>query len=273
MSILSTSVSFKQGQVSVTTLSLESGALKVDVRHYDSLFFGSVGVLVHLCKIQYDAFEQAFKAMGLTKWDLDEYKASLVLTGGKNRLAALSEKHGYGWDAAKCAEIHAKKCEIFQEYMRKEGLTVRPGVIELLEQARANGVKTAWVTTTPEGSMRAQLDGMKGLSRNMFDCVISEADQVHYGRGKPTADPYLFVMKNLGVRNPLCFEDSQISMGAPLAANLDCIATPNEWCVGHNFSAAIGRVAEPVDLLKKTGLSDAESKTLASLVEKAQIRC
>jgi len=59
--------------------------------------------------------------------------------------------------------------------MRNLGLETRPGVIKLLEQAKAHGIKTAFVTTTPEGNVRAQFDGMKGLDRNMFDCVISKA--------------------------------------------------------------------------------------------------
>merc|ERR1739845_329613 len=85
------------------------------------------------------------------------------LTGGKNRLAAWSKDNDLGLTTEDCVALHARKMEIFEEDMRA-GLDVRPGVIELLNAARAAGVKTAWVTTTPEGPMKAQLEGMKGLT-------------------------------------------------------------------------------------------------------------
>ena len=214
---------------------MESGCLKVQTSHYDSLFFGSVGTLVHLSQLQYEAFTQVLKERNLPQWNLEEYKKSLTSTGGINRLFAWSNANNLGLTRQDCVDIHARKSEIFQESMRK-GLDVRPGVIQLLEQARAHGVKTAFVTTTPHGNVEAQFDGMKGLKQGLFDFYMSEADEPKYGRGKPTADPYLFAMKTLNVSKPLVFEDSEISMKSPLAANLDVIATPNNWCVNHNYS-------------------------------------
>merc|ERR1711937_107108 len=270
MPVLNQSISFENGQVVLTTLSLESQSLKVNVSHYDSLFFGSVGTLVHLSQLQYDSFNQVLKERSLPLWSLEEYKASLTSTGGKNRLMAWSKQNNLGLTEQDVIDIHKKKSEIFQEKMR-EGLDVRPGVISLLEQCALHGVKTAWVTTTPAGNVEAQFDGMKGLSRDMFDCYISHADEEKYGRGKPTADPYLYAMRRLNVRTPLVFEDSEISMRAVTAANLDCIAIPNNWCTTHNYTHAISTISEPSDLFKTTELDAQESSKLSELLQKVKI--
>jgi len=271
MPVLNQSISFENGQVVLTTLSLESQSLKVNVNHYDSLFFGSVGTLVHLSQLQYDSFSQVLKERNLPLWSLEEYKASLTSTGGRNRLMAWSKKNNLNLTEQDCIDIHNRKSEIFQQNMRIGTLNVRPGVIELLEECKKNGVKTAWVTTTPAGNVEAQFDGMRGLSKDAFDCYISHADEEKYGRGKPTADPYLYVMRQLRVRNPLVFEDSEISMKAVTAANLDCIAIPNNWCTTHNYTNAICTVTEPSDLFKKTELDEQESSKLSELLAKVQI--
>merc|ERR1711988_373550 len=96
MPVLNQSISFENGQVVLTTLSLESESLKVNVSHYDSLFFGSVGTLVHLSQLQYDSFNQVLKERNLPLWSLDEYKASLTSTGGKNRLMSWSKQNNLG---------------------------------------------------------------------------------------------------------------------------------------------------------------------------------
>ena len=96
MSILNTNISFSKNQVVVTRLSMESGSLKVQTSHYDSLFFGSVGTLVHLSELQYEAFTQVLKERKLPEWNLEEYKKSLTSTGGKNRLAAWSKANNLG---------------------------------------------------------------------------------------------------------------------------------------------------------------------------------
>merc|ERR1711937_1570 len=271
MPVLNQSISFENGQVVLTTLSLESQSLKVNVNHYDSLFFGSVGTLVHLSELQYDSFNQVLKEKSLPLWSLDEYKASLTSTGGRNRLMAWSRQNNLNLTEQDVIDIHNRKSEIFQQNMRIGMLDVRPGVIELLEQCKANGVKTAWVTTTPLGNVEAQFDGMRGLGKEMFNAYISLNDEEKYGRGKPTADPYLYVMRQLNVRNPLVFEDSEISMKSPISANLDCIAIPNNWCTTHNYTNAICTITEPSDLLKQAKLDEKESSTLTALLQKVAI--
>jgi len=188
----------------------------------------------------------------------------------KNRLLAWSNAKNLGLTEQDIADIHARKSEIFQQNMRK-GLDVRPGVIQLLEKARVHGVKTAFVTTTPYGNVEAQFEGMKGLKQGLFDFHMSGADEPKYGRNKPTADPYLFAMKELHVSKPLVFEDSQTSMKSGLAANLDVIATPNDWCLDHNFGNALTTVNDASDLFDKSEMNADESLKFSEMLKNVRV--
>merc|ERR1711976_775163 len=107
--------------------------------------------------------------------------------------------------------------------------------------------------------VEAQFDGMRGLSKDAFDCYISHADEEKYGRGKPTADPYPYVMRQLRVRNPLVFEDSEISMKAVTAANLDCIAIPNNCAPLTITAMPFAQSLNHLTCSKKTELDEQES--------------
>merc|ERR1712217_468526 len=147
--------------------------------------------------------------------------------------------------------------------MKRDGLVVRPGVIELIDQARANGVKVGYVPTSPLSNIMSMFDNMKGLNADSFDFWMSKDNEPEYGRNKPAPDCYLYACRKFGVRTPLVFEDSEVSMNAPLGANLDVIAIPNNWCQGHDYSKALATVNEPIQLLKKEGLNQEEAKQLA----------
>lgn len=273
MSKINTKISFKNNEMIVTSLSVEGGSLRVDVKSYDSLFFGSIGTLAHLSERQYAAFSQALKEMEKPEWNKDDYVKSLTSTNGKTRLADWSKANSIDLTEKDCADIHARKTEIFNENMKKDGVEVRAGVIELLEQAKANGVKTAFVTCTPKSVVEAMFDSLKGIKKESFDFWMSRDDQSKYGRDKPTADPYLFAMKQLGVKTPLTIEDSQISMGSPLAANLDCIVTPNNWCKGHNYDNALATVEESRMLLNcNADVSQEDSSKLLDILSNINIK-
>merc|ERR1719498_1843345 len=210
----------------------------------DALLFGSVGTLVHLCERQYKAFNQALVEKGLPAWDKDTYVESLTSTGGQKRLAAWAQAQGLELSSEEVAALHARKSALFQDAMRQDGLEVRPGVVELLKEARAQGIKTAMVSTTAKANIDAMMASMEGLTADMFDLVVSGDDAAKYGRGKPTADPYLYAVKELNAKKPLAFEDTQISLQSPLAAGIPCIAVPNEWSTGQDFSGAAMKLSE-----------------------------
>merc|ERR1711988_1658933 len=141
--------------------------------------------------------------------------------------------------------IHARKTEIFAQAVKKNGgLTARPGVLSLLKDAKAKGLKTALCSTAYKANVDLMFEGIEGLSRDMFDLVISGADAQVYGENKPAPDVYKYAMKKLGVKRPLAIEDAQMSVQAAVNAGIPCVAVPGGWCKDHDYSAAVARFEE-----------------------------
>ena len=128
-------------------------------------------------------------------------------------------------------EIYQRKTAIFLEHIRKNGVTIRPGVLELLREAKAKGLKIASVSSTPIEVLRALLQNLAPEMSSYFDLVVSGDDAWRFGNGdrmKPEPDCYFYAKKVLGLSNPIAFEDTQISMEAAVRAGIPCVAAPSE---------------------------------------------
>ena len=102
-------------------------------------------------------------------------------------------------------------------------LVWRPGVLELLAQLSARGVKTAIVTM----SMRRMALRVAGkLPTGKFDVVVAGDDVTH---GKPHPEPYLRAAEQLGVdiRDCIAFEDSVTGLTSAEASGAIAIGIPN----------------------------------------------
>ena len=278
----------------------------------DALLFGAIGSLVHCSELQWRHFNQAlrekFEAGDLAcdlsptskssavEWDRESYVASLTVTGGKKRMKEFFEKkqisaprEGTTLEQV-IADIHARKSELFVKHIEREAdkdgsgagsFQLRPGVLALLKAAKAAGVKTAFVTTTVEGVMRAFVDCL-GLAE-LLDLTVSEKDLPKWGgAGKPDPDCYLYAVQQLaaadGDKKParvLAVEDTWISLQSPLAAGPDAIPAtlvlPSEWSVDQDFSQATLRVAELTDLAAADE-GEALLKRLGQVVDEAMCR-
>jgi HAD superfamily hydrolase (TIGR01509 family) len=106
---------------------------------------------------------------------------------------------------------------------RRHEVPIRPGVLELLDEAHRRGWKVAIGT----GQSRARLDnhlahlGLLGR----FDEVVTAAD---VARGKPAPDIFLEVARRLGLAPSECvvLEDSLPGYEAALAAGMSVIVCP-----------------------------------------------
>lgn len=106
---------------------------------------------------------------------------------------------------------------------RRHEVPLRPGVVELLDEADRHGWKVAIGT----GQARARLDnhlthlGLLGR----FDVVVTAAD---VARGKPAPDIFLEVARRLGVVPSECvvLEDSLPGYEAALAAGMAVVICP-----------------------------------------------
>ena len=129
--------------------------------------FGSIELLVHSSEAQWRAFNHAlceeYPQRGAEiEWDRETYVESLKACGGRKRLRPFLESKGVAASEADIEEIYQRKTAIFLEHIRKNGVTIRPGVLELLREAKAKGLKTATVSSTDLEVLHAVLlrDGM-----------------------------------------------------------------------------------------------------------------
>jgi HAD superfamily hydrolase (TIGR01509 family) len=127
--------------------------------------------------------------------------------------------------------------------------TVRPGVVALLDEARAAGVATAVVSSSPASWVEGHLERLD--LRDRFAEVVSRDDLGgDRSRTKPAPDLYLLAADRLGVTPAECvvLEDSPNGVAAGVAAGMAVVAVPGPMTAGLDFAAA-DRVADSLATL------------------------
>lgn len=101
--------------------------------------------------------------------------------------------------------IRAKRIELMDAFIEKEGVIPKPGIRELLRYLKEHGIKTAIATSSPIARAQAHL-GSLGLAEQ-FDAICSSHDVAH---PKPAPDIYIHAAATLGLKPEECLalEDS-----------------------------------------------------------------
>jgi HAD superfamily hydrolase (TIGR01509 family) len=117
--------------------------------------------------------------------------------------------------------------------------TVRPGVVELLDEAAASGVPAAVVSSSPASWVGGHLDRL-GLRDRFADVVTRDDLDGDRSRTKPAPDLYLLGAERLGAAPGACvaLEDSPNGVAAAVAAGMAVVAVPGPMTAGLDFSAA-----------------------------------
>jgi HAD superfamily hydrolase (TIGR01509 family) len=128
------------------------------------------------------------------------------------------------------AELHAR--QLAQFLARCDALDLRPGLIDLLEAARARGLALAVASSSGSGWVEPWLD-RHGI-RHYFGCVRTSE---HVRHVKPAPDLFLSAADALGVDPAHCvvFEDSPNGMRAAAAAGMRCVAVPIALMAGYEL--------------------------------------
>ena len=119
----------------------------------------------------------------------------------------------------------------------KDNLLLRqpilPGVVALLESARANGVHVGLASNSDHAWVDAHLTRL-GLFAH-FDFIACREDAAS---PKPEPDLYRLVLNRFGLRGheAVAFEDSHTGSLAAKRAQLWAVAAPNESTAHHDFS-------------------------------------
>ena len=205
-----------------------------------AIIFGSIGTVTETSDMQRRAFNRAFAEAGLKwDWDFETYKAMVAgdgaIVGGSDRIAAYAAARGEALSPDMIDRLHDAKSAIFQKLMADEGLSPNSGVVELIANARAKGLKLAFASTTSPENIAAMFAATApSLTAAHFDLVLSGDDVTAI---KPAPDIYLHALERLGIAadEAIAIEDTATSMAAPLAAHIPTVIVPGMIAKSQNF--------------------------------------
>lgn len=142
-----------------------------------------------------------------------------------NRGAGLKKMQSYFGDKADYDVIRQKRIELMDAFVEKEGVTVKPGIWELLAFLKERGMKTAIATSSPLERTVLYLSSV-GL-QNSFDELVSG---YMVEQGKPEPDIYLYAAKKLGTEpcNCMVLEDSPAGILAAHRAGCLPVMIPDQ---------------------------------------------
>ena len=193
------------------------------------------------------SWQEIFQANGLTVSD-EQWASLLGSSADPAEAYDLLEAHlGFGIDREALRSHRMKR-----ELRLLEAESVLPGVLELLTEARAEGLKLAVASS----SERAWVEGLlaKHALLNRFDAVVCAED---VARTKPAPDLYAEALRRIDTlpSEAIALEDSEHGATAARAAGMYVIAVPNRVTACLAFENVDARV-ETLDALPLSRLID-----------------
>jgi HAD superfamily hydrolase (TIGR01509 family) len=216
-----------------------------------ALVFDVDGTLADTESFHLQAFNAAFAEAGLDwVWDEALYTQLLDVSGGKERIL-------YWWNRTRCnmvdidgsavretiERIHLAKTALYEAMVNEGKVTLRPGVLALIEDACRNDVQLAIATTTSPVNVSSLLRRAIGGDWRLYFPVVCDASTAPLK--KPHPQVYRQVVNRLGLPPAAClaFEDSANGLRSALGAGLDTVITPTRFTANHEFAGAL-RVLE-----------------------------
>lgn len=211
-----------------------------------ALIFDVDGTLADTESVHLDAFNHAFRQEGLDwVWDEPLYTRLLEVSGGKERILhhwRAVEPNMTEVDAGALSDtinrLHEVKTAYYENAVNQGAVQLRPGVLALMNEARAQGLQLAIATTTSPVNIAALLRSAIGADWRSHFLAIGDASNAP--QKKPHPQVYLKVLADMGLQAAQCvaFEDSANGLRAALAAGLATVITPNGFTAHHDFTGA-----------------------------------
>lgn len=212
-----------------------------------ALIFDVDGTLADTEAAHRAAFNQAFDQEGLDwHWDEALYTQLLDVSGGKERLTHYwTQRHPEVRDVDGAgvrdtiARLHELKTAAYEAMVNDGAVSLRPGVLHLIDAAGHAGLHLAIATTTSPVNIAALLRGAIGSDWRQFFGIVEDASTAAIK--KPHPQVYLQTLQRLQLPAAQClaFEDSANGLRAATGAGLATVITPTQFTAGHDFSAAL----------------------------------
>jgi HAD superfamily hydrolase (TIGR01509 family) len=227
------------------------------------------------------AYNRAFRKLGLPfRWGPKLYRKLLrKAAGGQQRLLHYLERYRpelgehqravemdpEGWTQA----VHELKSRYFRRLVRGGRVPLRPGVVRLMAEARAAGLRLAIVTSASRATLKAILRHSLGAQLvESFDVLVCGEDVAHK---KPAPDLYLLALArlDLAARDCVAIEDAEMGVAAAVAAGITTVVTTNANTAHEDFDHAqlvVDTLGEPdTPCVVLHGRLDAPYVTVAAL--------
>ena len=192
-----------------------------------AILFGSIGTIVETSNIQRNCFNLAFKISGLKwHWTKELYQSMLKKSGGEKRVKKFSLEKKTLVNAKKIRNL---KTLIFNNFLKKNKLKPRAGVIDVIKYCKKNKIKIGFVTSTTKNNVDAVFISLnKYIKKRDFDYIGHDKIIKNFNN---KTDIYLDCLKKLKLSNKNCLaiEDTEISLKYAKKAKLKCIAFPGDF--------------------------------------------
>jgi len=200
------------------------------------------------------AFNMAFAENGLDwNWDVALYDKLLKVTGGKERI----KYYVQDWlpDFSKpddyegfVKNLHVVKTGHYTAMLRDGKIPLRPGVKQLIRDARDAGLKLAIATTTSPENVSALLE--VGLGKDWASNFSANGCGDIVPHKKPAPDIYNWVLNELKLAPQDCIalEDSNNGLRSSLAAGIKTYITTNPYTCKQDFTGAAAVLDDLGDL-------------------------
>lgn len=212
-----------------------------------ALIFDVDGTLADTESVHLDAFNHAFSELGLGwVWDEAMYTGLLDISGGKERIRHYWQQINPDIRALNTLamsetidRIHALKTAAYEASVNDGLVSLRPGVLKIMDEALVQGVQLAIATTTSPVNIAALLRRAVGLDWRLNFTAIGDASTAPLKKPHPQVYLQMLSALRLPASQCLAFEDSSNGLRSATAAGLATVITPTRFTANHDFSAAL----------------------------------
>jgi beta-phosphoglucomutase-like phosphatase (HAD superfamily) len=211
-----------------------------------ALIFDVDGTLADTESAHRAAFNHAFAEFGLDwHWDEALYTELLNVSGGKERIVHYWKsvqpdlrELGNGLNDS-VNRLHELKTAAYEEAVNAGAVSLRPGVLKLMDEAMAQGLQLAIATTTSPVNIAALLRHAVGPDWRLNFSAIGDASTAPIKKPHPQVYLQMLAALQLDATQCLAFEDSSNGLRAASAAGLATVITPTRYTEDHDFSGAL----------------------------------